>query len=342
MQRRLHPQETAMPVMHRPEVSVVIPVYRSAAILPELVRRLGVQLEAAFGSDRFEVLLVDDCSPDQAWQAIASLAAGHPWLRGVGLRRNVGQHNAIMAGLSQARGRCMVTMDDDLQHDPADIPRLVQALDRGFDVCYAQFEERHHALWKRLGSRFNDFVARRLLRKPKGLYLSPFRAFRSEIRDEALRYQGPFVYLDGLLLQSTASITTIVARHHARSDGTSGYSLRKSVSLWLQMATSFSVAPLRFVTIAGMLASCLGFILALWVFVEKFLSPQIAVGWSSLIISVLLMGGFQLMALGAIGEYVGRILLNVNHRPQFVIGRTANAAADADASTAAARDDDGS
>lgn len=313
-----------MAAMRQPEVSVVIPVYGSAGILPELVRRLEEQLEPVFGADGYEVLLVDDCGPDRAWQTIASLAQDRPWLRGIELRNNAGQHNAIMAGLRRARGRCIVTMDDDLQHDPADVPRLVKSLGQGYDLCYAQFEDRQHALWKRLGSRFNDFVARRLLKKPKGLYLSPFRAFRSDIRDDVLRYEGPFVYLDGLLLQSAGRITTIVTRHHVRSDGKSGYGLRKSISLWLQMATSFSVTPLRFVTIAGMVASCLGFALALWVFVEKLLSPQIAVGWASLIISVLLMGGFQLLALGAIGEYIGRILLTLNNRPQYLVRDTVN------------------
>ena len=310
--------------MRQPEVSVVIPVYGSAGILPELVRRLEAQLEPVFGADGYEVLLVDDCGPDHAWQAIASLAQDRPWLRGIELRSNVGQHNAIMAGLRRARGRFIVTMDDDLQHDPADVPRLVDSLGQGYDLCYAQFEDRQHALWKRLGSRFNHFVAGRLLKKPKGLYLSPFRAFRDDVRDDVLRYEGPFVYLDGLLLQSAGRITTIVTHHHARSDGKSGYSLHKSISLWLKMATSFSVTPLRFVTIAGMVASLFGFALALWVFVEKMLSPEIAVGWSSLIISVLLMGGFQLLALGAIGEYIGRILLTLNNRPQYLVRGTVN------------------
>jgi undecaprenyl-phosphate 4-deoxy-4-formamido-L-arabinose transferase len=306
------------------ELSVVIPVYGSASIIPSLVDQLGSTLDTHIGAGHYEVVLVHDCGPDNAWSVIESLSTSRPWLRAVELRKNAGQHNAIMAGLHVARGRFIVTMDDDLQHAPSDIPRIVEVLRNGTDLCYVQFESRQHALWKRFGSWFNDFVARRLLRKPKGLYLSPFRGMVREVAWEALRYEGPFVYLDGLLLQSTNNIETIVARHHARSDGRSGYSLRKSISLWLQMATSFSIAPLRLVSFAGIMASALAFLLAGIVLYQKLRTPDMAVGWPSLIITLLFIGGLQLLALGAIGEYTGRILLNVNRRPQYVIGKTIN------------------
>jgi polyisoprenyl-phosphate glycosyltransferase len=308
------------------ELSVVIPVYGSAAILPSLVEQLGHMLNEHFGQERFEVVLVHDCGPDNAWSIIELLSSSLPWLRGLELRKNAGQHNAIMAGLQFAQGKYIITMDDDLQHSPSDIPRIVKVLRSGVDLCYVQFESRQHAVWKRLGSWFNDFVARRLLRKPKGLYLSPFRGLVRDVRDEALRYEGPFVYLDGLLLQSTDNIETIIAKHHARSDGRSGYSLRKSISLWLQMATSFSIAPLRLVSIAGIGASALAFVLAAIVLYQKLQTPGMAVGWPSLIITILFIGGLQLLALGAIGEYTGRILLNINRRPQFVVGKTVNIA----------------
>lgn len=307
-----------------PDLSVVIPVYGSASILPALAQRLEAALSPALGAGNYEVVLVHDKGPDNAWEVIASLSETRPWLRGLDLRRNAGQHNAIMAGLRVSRGRHVVTMDDDLQHDPDDVPRILEALRTGADLVYAQFPQKRHALWKRTGSRFNDLVAGWLLKKPKGLYLSPFRGFVGELRDEVLRYQGPFVYLDGLLLQSTGQIDTITATHHARSDGRSGYSLRKSISLWLQMATSFSIAPLRVVSLAGALASCLAFVVAAVVLVQKLRHPELPVGWASLIVATLFMGGLQLLALGVIGEYTGRVLLNVNNRPQYVIGRTVN------------------
>lgn len=307
-----------------PEVSVVIPVYGSASILPSLV----VQLEAVLGAwsapGAFEVLLVHDNGPDESWSVIRELAAVRPWLIGIDLSRNAGQHNAIMAGLRFARGDLIITMDDDLQHDPADIPRMIESLRSGADVCYVQFPVRKHAWWKRCGSMFNDLAARWLLRKPPGLYLSPFRAFRSHVRKEMLRYGGPFVYLDGLILQSTTRISTVAGTHHARFDGRSGYSLRKSISLWLQMATSFSIAPLRLATLAGLAISVIGFFFAAALIIQRILHPAIAVGWTSLIVAVLMMGGIQLVALGVIGEYLGRVLLNVANRPQFVARELVN------------------
>lgn len=307
----------------QPDVSIVIPVYRSASILPTLAARLQEVLDLHLGAGRYETILVHDHGPDDSWKVITELARDRPWLRGIDLRRNSGQHNALMAGIGQARGRHIVTMDDDLQHNPEDIPRILQALESA-DLCYVQFESRQHATWKRLGSAFNDWVATRLLNKPRGLYLSPFRGFRAGVRDEAVRYRGPFVYLDGLLLQSTDNITTITARHHAREDGQSGYSLGKSIALWLQMATSFSIVPLRLVSMAGMAASLVAFAFAALILVRKLMMPEMAVGWASLIVAILFMGGLQLLALGAIGEYVGRVLLNVNQRPQYVIGDTVN------------------
>ena len=309
---------------HAPELSVVIPVYGSASILPALAQRLEAALSPTPGAGNYEVVLVHDNGPDNAWDVIGSLSATRPWLRGLDLRRNAGQHNAVMAGLRVARGRYIVTMDDDLQHDPDDVPRILEALRAGADLVYAQFPQKQHALWKRVGSRFNDRVAGWLLKKPRGLYLSPFRGFVGGLREEVLRYQGPFVYLDGLLLQSTSRIATITATHHARSDGRSGYSLRKSISLWLQMATSFSIVPLRMVSLAGALASCVAFVVAMVVLVQKLRHPELPVGWASLIVTTLFMGGLQLLALGVIGEYTGRVLLNVNNRPQYVIGRTVN------------------
>ncbi|MGQ5276031.1 glycosyltransferase family 2 protein [Xanthomonas arboricola pv. corylina] len=306
----------------QPDISVVIPVYGSATILPTLAEKLEESLTAL--TDRFEVVLVYDCSPDSSWQVITGLCASRSWLKGVRLRKNAGQHNALMAGFGVARGRYIVTMDDDLQHSPSDIGRVVAELRSGADVCYVQFKSRRHALWKRLGSQFNDRMASWLLAKPRGLYLSPFRGLISEVRDEILRYGGPFVYVDGLIVQSTSNITTIEAEHHARSDGKSGYSLRKSISLWMQMATSFSITPLRVASLTGIVSSGLGFLCAIVLIVQKLLWPHTVIGWTSLIVAVLIMGGIQLLALGVVGEYVGRVLLNVSNRPQYIKGQQLN------------------
>lgn len=215
-----------------------------------------------------------------------------------------------------------MTMDDDLQHSPADIPLLLEELARGRDVVYARFKKRQHANWKILGSRINDLVAGYLMQKPKGLYLSPFRAMKSVIRDDILRYHGPYVYVDGLILSVTRNIGTVDVDHHERYAGDSGYSFRKSLSLWLKMATSFSIVPLRITSFLGIVFSGIGFLLAIFLIIQKLTLDRMPIGWSSLIVTILIVGGVQLLALGMLGEYLGRVLLTLNSRPQFVIGET--------------------
>jgi undecaprenyl-phosphate 4-deoxy-4-formamido-L-arabinose transferase len=306
-----------------PSLSLVIPVYGSEAVLPELVRRLRTMFDQqGRPSADYELILVCDCSPDRSWAVIRGLAQQYPWVRGILLRMNAGQHNALMAGFRQARGRVIVTMDDDLQHSPDDIPLLLAELAQGRDVVYARFKSRKHAAWKVAGSRLNDLVAGYLMNKPGGLYLSPFRAMTAAIRDDILRYQGPYVYVDGLILSVTRNIGTVDVDHHERYAGDSGYSLRKSVSLWLKMATNFSIVPLRITSFVGLCFAGLGFVLALALIIQKLTLDRMPIGWSSLIVTILIVGGVQLLALGMVGEYLGRVLLILNSRPQYVVGET--------------------
>lgn len=306
-----------------PSLSLVIPVYGSEPVLPELLRRLQSMFDQqARPSGDYELILVCDCSPDRSWAVIRGLAQQYPWVRGILLRMNAGQHNALMAGFSHARGRVIVTMDDDLQHAPEDIPLLLAELAQGRDVVYARFKSRNHAGWKVAGSRLNDLVAGYLMNKPKGLYLSPFRAMTADIRDDILRYQGPYVYVDGLILSVTRNIGTVDVDHHERYAGDSGYSLRKSISLWLKMATNFSIVPLRITSFVGLCFAGVGFVLALMLIIQKLTLDRMPIGWSSLIVTVLIVGGVQLLALGMLGEYLGRVLLILNSRPQYVVGET--------------------
>ena len=312
-----------MAKLQLPSLSVVIPVYGSEPVLPELVRRLQAMFDQqGRPNGDYELILVCDCSPDRSWAVIRSLAQQYPWVRGILLRMNAGQHNALMAGFRQARGRVIVTMDDDLQHAPEDIPLLLAELAQGRDVVYARFKSRKHAGWKVAGSRLNDLVAGYLMNKPKGLYLSPFRAMTADIRDDILRYQGPYVYVDGLILSVTRNIGTVDVDHHERYAGDSGYGLSKSISLWLKMATNFSIVPLRITSFVGLCFAGLGFVLALLLIIQKLTLDRMPIGWSSLIVTVLIVGGVQLLALGMLGEYLGRVLLILNSRPQYVVGET--------------------
>jgi undecaprenyl-phosphate 4-deoxy-4-formamido-L-arabinose transferase len=301
--------------------SLVIPVYGSQDLLPTLLTKI----KEAFNHSQisiysYEIIFVCDSSPDNSWQIIKDLSIINSQVRGILLRTNAGQHNAIMAGLEKAKGEIIITMDDDLQHSPDDIFKLIDKINLGADVVYARFNNRSHALWKILGSKLNNYVASYLLKKPRDLYLSPFRAFKSGIKDQILQCSGPYVYIDGLILSITKNISSVDVSHYKRLEGEGNYSFGKSVSLWLKMATSFSIVPLRLTSLIGLIISGLGFISALLLIIQKFALNQFPVGWSSIIVAVLIIGGFQLLALGIIGEYVGRILLTVNNaKPKYVI-----------------------
>ncbi|WP_233234444.1 glycosyltransferase family 2 protein [Bordetella sp. LUAb4] len=303
-----------------PYISVVIPVYGSELILESLTQQLhDVMTENNW---TYEIVYVCDRSPDKSWGVIQKLKTKFDAVRALLLRKNAGQHNALIAGLNYARGQVTITMDDDLQHSPADIPLLVETLEAGSDLVYAKFRSRKHPAWKIAGSKVNDLAARMLIKKPADLYLSPFRAFRATIREQVTKYTGPFVYIDGLLLASTAEIASVEVDHHERLAGSSFYGFKKSISLWLKMATSFSVAPLRLTSLVGLVVALIGFLFAIILMIERITSDQLPTGWASLIVTVLIIGGIQLLALGVIGEYVGRVLLTLNGRPQYIVGES--------------------
>jgi undecaprenyl-phosphate 4-deoxy-4-formamido-L-arabinose transferase len=298
------------------ELSIVIPVYRSEPLLPELVRRI----DAAMQGRAYELILVNDCSPDRSWEVIEQACRQSSNVRGVNLRRNAGQHNAIMAGLRHASGAVVVMMDDDLQHAPEDIPQLCAAVLSGRDLCYAQFRHPQHALWKRAGSAFRDLTAALLLGVPRGVRISSFKAMRAEIAAEIVRYEGPFPYVDGLALMVTRNVGNVALEHHARPDGRGNYSLRESILLWSRVAMNFSVVPLRLAAWLGLAFAALGFAFAGYLIFQKLAFDRIPVpGWSSLIVVILIVGGVQLLALGAIGEYLGRAYLHLNGKPQYVV-----------------------
>ena len=303
------------------DLSIVVPVYRSADCLDALI----AAIDAALVSEgrEYEVILVNDCSPDESWAIIERICATHSRVIGIDLGRNFGQDNAILTGTRAAMGRYIAVMDDDLQHDPKDLPRLIEALEPGFDVAYADFRRLRHKLWKRLGSWLNGKVAEWVLQKPRHIYLSPYKVFRSEVGKLICHYHGAEPYIDGLLLQVTSRITQIPVDHRPRYAGESGYTLFKSIRVWARVAFSFSTKPLRLVTIFGIALSATGALLACGVILYRLLSPDSfgpnTVGWASLAVGVLFFGGIQTTFFGILGEYAGRTYLRVNHQPQTAI-----------------------
>ncbi|HEY1798760.1 MAG TPA: glycosyltransferase family 2 protein [Stellaceae bacterium] len=299
-----------------PALSLVIPVYNGAESVGELCDALE-RLEIAGGH---EIILVNDGSPDNSLAVCREIVArARIPITLVDLARNYGEHNAVMAGLRHAAGAHVITMDDDLQNPPEEVTRLLaHAQATGQDVVYTYYDEKQHAWWRNLGSRFTNWVAGFVLDKPKDLYLSSFRCMSAFVVREVTHYEGPFPYVDGLLLQVTQNIGSLLVIHLPRAVGRSNYTMRRLVRLWMSMFVNFSVMPLRISTLTGFALSAFGAVGGIAAIIEAaFFEPP--AGWSSLMAAVLLLSGVQLVILGIVGEYLGRLYLTANRKPQSVI-----------------------
>ncbi len=300
-----------------PGLSIVVPVYNGE----KSVGRLVAALEGLRPEGGLEVVLVNDGSPDNSAAICrALLSSARVPIVYIEHSRNFGEHNAVMTGLRHVRGRYVITMDDDLQNPPEEVVRLYDhARLGGWDVVYTRFAEKKHAMWRNLGSRFANRVADWLLDKPHGLYLSSFRCMSTLVVRAVTRYRGPYPYVDGLLMQVTQRIDSIEVRHLPRAEGRSNYNLRRLIRLWLNLATSFSLAPLRMAMLAGAVLAILGAVGAALVVAEAFLTRATPSGWASTMTAILLVGGVQSIILGVMGEYVGRTFLSANGKPQGTV-----------------------
>lgn len=298
-------------------MSVVIPVYNAAATLPELMDRLVAVLSAQ--SAPYEVLMVNDGSRDGSWRVIRDLSARHDCLRGIELMRNYGQHNALLCGIRAATGQLIVTMDDDLQHPPEEIPRLLAALTEGVDVVYGTPLHEQHGLWRDLASQITKFALRHSMGAPAAQKVSAFRAFRAQLERAFADYQSPFVSIDVLLTWGTTRFAAVPVRHDPRRQGASNYTFRKLVTHALNMLTGFSTWPLKIASMIGFLFTIFGLVVLGFVLGRYLLEGSAVAGFPFLASMIALFSGAQLFALGIIGEYLARMHFRMMERPTYTV-----------------------
>lgn len=304
-------------------ISFIIPCYRSEGSVGLVIDEIREMVGQRSGFD-YQVVAVNDCSPDGTLGVIADIARADSRVTAVDLAKNVGRHNALMCGCRLATGDFVVFCDDD-QQCPLDRlwdllePLLRDSSEGGFDVSIARYAKKTQAGWKNAGSKLNDAVATWLLGKDPNLKFSNFSAMKAFVKDEVIKYTNPYPYLSGLMLSSTARVCNVDMEERERTIGTGNYSFRRSVRLWMNSFTSFSVKPLRIATFFGFLLAFLGALSAALVVVRKLLVPTVALGYSSTMAAMLFIGGMIMLMLGLIGEYVGRIYLSLNNLPQYVV-----------------------
>ncbi len=299
-------------------VSFVIPCYRSAQMIGGVVEEIDRTMEVIDGY-AYEIVLVNDASPDDTFEAIRALCAGRKDICGVNLAKNFGQHAALMAGFRHARGDVVVCLDDDGQTPANEVGKLLAKLEEGYDVVYAKYAHKQHSLFRNFGSRINERMTRIMLGKPKELYLSSYFAMKKFVAQELIRYENPFPYVIGLVLRTTKRIANVEVTHREREIGTSGYTMGKLLGLWFNGFTAFSIKPLRIATVVGVASACVGFAYGIYTIVKKFVNPAVPVGFSALMAALVFFCGLILMMLGMIGEYIGRIYISMNNSPQYVV-----------------------
>ena len=301
-------------------ISVIIPVYNSEPLLPELVSRLHPVLES-LGSD-YELILVDDGSRDRSWEVISRLAQEHSWIRGINLMRNYGQHNALLCGIRAAQYDVVVTVDDDLQHPPEEIPKLLQKLTEGYDVVYGTPLKKQHGLWRNIIAQITRLPLQGIMDAEIARNATAFRAFRTYIRDAFTNYQSPFVSIDVLLSWGTTRFAAIPVRRDPRRAGASNYTIRKLASHALDMITGFSTWPLRVASLVGFGFTLFGFGVLIYVLGRYLVEGGSVPGFPFLASIIAIFSGAQLFALGIIGEYLARMHFRSMGRPYSFIRDT--------------------
>ena len=297
------------------KLSICIPVYNGADTIGKLVEKL----QETFKIYEVEIVMANDGSRDNSSEVCQKLVENYSNCRFIDLRRNNGEHNAVMCTLNYCTGDYAVIIDDDLQNPPEEILKLLEEIQKGYDVVYSKYHQKKHHWFRNFGSKINDIFATWLLEKPKNLYLCSFKIINRAVINDIIKYKGPFPYIDGLILRCTSNISSVFVQHNARTSGKSNYTLSKLIHLWLSMFVNFSIKPMRAMMGIGGLVMLSSVVLAIYFIIDKILNPEIVSGWTSLMVILLFLGGVQILFLGLIGEYIGKNYLDQNGTPQFTV-----------------------
>lgn len=305
------------------KLSFVIPCYGSEKTIAEVIDEIVASVEEKKDFD-YEIITVNDCSPDNVISVLIEVAKKNTKVKVIDLAINSGKHSAMMAGYRVATGDVIVNLDDDGQCPMDKLWELIKPLEDGYDAVYAKYPRKMQSAFKNFGSNVNDLMSQYIINKPRGLYMGNFFVFKRFVMDEIIKYQNPYPYNAGLVLRTTRKIINVEMEERERTEGKGNFTFKKSMQLFLNGFTAFSVKPLRIATVLGFLCSIIGMVCGCIVVIQKLLHPEMLLGYSSIMAVLLFIGGMIMLLLGMVGEYVGRIYICLNNSPQYVIRNTVN------------------
>jgi len=302
------------------KLSVVIPVYNSEKTIEKVVNQIEIAISKLNSKFDLEIILVNDYSKDNSLEVCKDICKHKSFVKLISFSKNFGQHNALMAGIKVAAGDYIISMDDDLQTPPDEMGKLIDELEKNnYDVVFAKYKTENKSIFRVFGSFVNDRMANILAEKPKNVTINSYFIMKKYIANEIIKYGHAYPYMGGLIFRVTQNVGNILIQHRDRKIGKSNYTLKKLLQLWFNGFTNFSVQPLRISSVFGLFFSITGFVYLLIIIIRKIINPGIPVGWTSIMAGIIFFGGIQLLSIGLLGEYIGRLFLSINKKPQYVI-----------------------
>ena len=300
------------------KISIVIPVYNSENIVSRTVEEIIKENEKR--QFNYEIILVNDGSKDNSWSVIKNLAMKYKPVKAINLIKNFGQHNAVLCGFQHASGDFVVTMDDDMQNPPSEIIKLINKIEGGdYDLVFGKFREKKHPFYRKLGSKLINYLNEKIFKKPKDITLTNFRIIRKDVIERVLGHNTAYPYIPGLLLMYSTSIANVTVEHHKRADGKSNYTFKKIFSLMSNLLINYSSFPLKVLSTIGLLVSSISFFLGLYYLISGLIGGTQVPGWTTLVVLISFLGGFIIILLGLIGEYLSRILDQISNQKSYYI-----------------------